>query len=174
MRLLTPLLYEFEMIRPAPASLLPPTDLACHALRMVIAMFSSSNRTAATTTSLRKIHDAVNATPRSRALMAVTDAEARAKRRTCGAPASVPRLSVSASVPQVSGLPSVPTDAEIEHWDILFSAVTQRIGRAVAEWSSAENSGEGGVDILRATLLECVAALERLHAIKVYEVSRKR
>jgi hypothetical protein len=61
------------------------------------------------------------------------------------------------------------SDVSIEDLDILFAAVTARL-RSLAR----PRSGSAGVEAtrIRASVLDCVQALEQLHVTAMHEVSR--
>ena len=67
-----------------------------------------------------------------------------------------------------------PTDAAIEHFDVLLGAVTERLELAVAAASddpralAAAASPEEALRRLRMTVVECVEALHQLQATQRY------
>jgi hypothetical protein len=69
-----------------------------------------------------------------------------------------------------SARPSIPTRAEIEHFDVLLAAVAIRLARACDDERTGTNGAAPGEALqrLRATVLECVAALEQLQATQRY------
>ena len=74
--------------------------------------------------------------------------------------------------------PRVPTEADIEHWDLLFSAVTQRLKLTVGESLTLMETEVDELmlrDRLRrvgTTVLECVEALEQLQATQNFRRAR--
>lgn len=67
-----------------------------------------------------------------------------------------------------------PLNISVEDWDILFRAVEERLRRMVDERNAA-TAHPGMHDMrgsARETVLECVAALEQLHAALTHERER--
>lgn len=80
----------------------------------------------------------------------------------------------------VSGRPSsatsvcAPLDISVEEWDILFCAVEERLRRMVDEHHTAATHPRlyGSRGSVQETVLECVAALDQLHAALAHERER--
>ena len=74
--------------------------------------------------------------------------------------------------------PRVPTEADIEHWDVLFGAVTERLKLTVdesltlIETEADELMLRDRLRRVRTIVLECVNALEQLHAIQNFRPAR--
>ena len=69
-----------------------------------------------------------------------------------------------------TSLPGRPTDIAVEDWDDLFSAVKERLRRIASE-QRAQTPGPPAPDSvgrIQASVLECVEALEQLHATQRY------
>jgi hypothetical protein len=98
----------------------------------------------------------------------ITLARAIAKIADVGIGAGSAPLS-SASVPHARA------DIAIEDWDVLFSAVTVRLGLIVAERlvTTADPRPEVEVNRVRVNVLECVAALDQLHATLTEELGQR-
>lgn len=64
----------------------------------------------------------------------------------------------------------VPSDAAIEHFDVLLGAVATRLGLAVgdARTEAMAITPEVALQRLRTTVLECAEALEQLQATQRY------
>ena len=64
----------------------------------------------------------------------------------------------------------IPSDAAIEHFDVLLGAVGARLRQAVADArTEAINTGEArALQRLRVVVIECVEALEQLQATQQY------
>lgn len=67
-----------------------------------------------------------------------------------------------------------PLNIPVEDWDILFRAVEERLTRMVDERHAAtDHSGMHDMrGSARETVLECVAALDQLHAALAHERAR--
>ena len=66
---------------------------------------------------------------------------------------------------------------EIEDWDILFRAIQERLRLAVGEVPAGTLDARGqdaAANQIRTSVLECVSALERLHAAVTQERSQRR
>lgn len=95
------------------------------------------------------------------------------------APAAEPSVHVSPQSPQLPRLPQtppdVPADVAAREWDDLLSAVKARLKQTVGEplvgeLASATQDAAGRV---RASVLECVAALDQLHTTLTHEFARR-
>ncbi|MEO8120697.1 MAG: hypothetical protein ABI606_15430 [Rhodoferax sp.] len=66
-------------------------------------------------------------------------------------------------------------DIAIEDWDDLMCAVKTRLRRIADETSAAmpERQGQDLVGRIRASVLECVEALDQLHTAQQHETSRR-
>lgn len=66
-------------------------------------------------------------------------------------------------------------DIAIEDWDVLLCAVKARLRLMVGEPFAAmpESQGQDLVGRIRAGVLECVEALDQLHATQQHETSRR-
>ena len=92
-----------------------------------------------------------------------------------------PTLNYNKVAPEIDLSQSkVPSEAAIEHADVLLGAVTARLKRAVdaardeAEARAASATPEQVLLRLRATVLECVEALEQLQTTQQYLRCRAR
>jgi hypothetical protein len=67
-------------------------------------------------------------------------------------------------------------DIAIEDWDDLLCAVKARLRRIVGEEFAAmpERPGQDIVGRVRASVLECVEALDQLHTAQQHETARRR
>ena len=67
-------------------------------------------------------------------------------------------------------------DVAVEDWDVMYGAVTARLRAAVGahRHAPALSNTEDTTLRLRADVIECVVALELLHATLVHEVGRRR
>ena len=76
-------------------------------------------------------------------------------------------LAVSASDPPTL---CIPSDAAIEHFDVLLGAVGTRLRQAVADaqTEAINTSEEQALQRLRVIVIECVEALEQLQATQRY------
>ena len=72
--------------------------------------------------------------------------------------------------------PDPPSDIAPEDWDVLFSAITDRLRNAVDQRLAAapEPQARDAVGRLQVIVLECVGALDQLHAALANERSRQR
>lgn len=94
-----------------------------------------------------------------------------------------PKANVSSrAIPIATFLPSMyagagdpSSDVMIDDWDDLFSAVQARLRSTVAELPAAlpEAGGPSSGDRLRASVLECVAALDQLRSTATHELGRR-
>lgn len=108
----------------------------------------------------RKLPDAVNAKPLNRPSPADAEADARAD-LVAEHPADSP-CCPARNIDQTG----VSTAAEVEHWDILFSAILARLGHAADALSESRRLDAESVAQMQATVQECIEALEQLHATK--------
>lgn len=71
-------------------------------------------------------------------------------------------------------LPHARPDIAIEDWDVLFCAVTARLRLIVAERLVTPTSPGLAIEVnrVRVDVLECVAALDQLHATLTEELGR--
>ena len=96
-----------------------------------------------------------------------------------------PTLNYSDAVPEINlPQPGAPTEAAIEHFDVLLGAVVERLKRAV----DAANEMAPALSVsatptptaeqvslrLRTTVLECIEALEQLQTTQQYLRGRAR
>lgn len=82
---------------------------------------------------------------------------------------SVDRAANAAAASDPPSLP-IPTDAAIEHFDVLLGAVVARLRFAAQDGRTDANSTSPKVALqrLRTTVMECVDALEQLQATQRY------
>ena len=82
---------------------------------------------------------------------------------------SVDRVAHAATASDPLSL-AIPTDAAIEHFDVLLGAVVARLGFAVQDGRADANATSPKVALqrLRTTVMECVEALEQLQATQRY------
>jgi len=74
-----------------------------------------------------------------------------------------------------AALPDVRSDIVIEDWEDLFSAVKARLREAVGGGLAATSEPNGhDTGRIRASVLDCVAALDQLHTTLAHELSRRR
>ena len=80
-----------------------------------------------------------------------------------------------AKSPVCTALPGVPTDIAMEDWDELFCAVKARLRLIGSERSSAtpEPPQRDAVVRIQASVLECVEALDQLHATHWSQFGRR-
>ena len=85
--------------------------------------------------------------------------------------------------PRVNGEPnhrastsSEASDLAFGDIDTLFHAVRERIALTTGDAFASQcvTNGDDPAVLIRATVLECVAALDQLHATMIYEVGRRR
>jgi hypothetical protein len=69
----------------------------------------------------------------------------------------------------------LPSDALLGDIDAMFCAVTARLRRIAAAGTGEASAVQGldGDDRLRAGVLECVGALDQLHALLAHEIERR-
>ena len=71
----------------------------------------------------------------------------------------------------------LPAEVAIADWDVLLSAVKDRLRLTVGEWLAAPPPAAASVPAapgrLQANLLECVAALDQLHVTFAHELDRR-
>ena len=109
----------------------------------------------------RQSPDAVNALPINRTFIDHEAANVQAE--------GVGEVSPSASLrlaPDID-LAGVSPAADVEHWDLLFSAVIARLAHAADDLGEPDNRHAVGIARTQMTVRECIEALEQLHAIKL-------
>lgn len=87
--------------------------------------------------------------------------------------AGVSRSASSQARPATQPYPS--TDIPLEDWDVLFGAVKARLRETVGQGlaDTPEPHLRGAVGQMQAIVLECVAALDQLHATPLNEPGRQ-
>lgn len=75
----------------------------------------------------------------------------------------------------LSGASGGSLDVAISDWDELFSAVEARLTSTVGEWLAVlpETAASTAANRVRASVLECVAALHQLHSTVSHELARR-
>ncbi|MDE2092272.1 MAG: GGDEF domain-containing protein [Burkholderiales bacterium] len=80
----------------------------------------------------------------------------------------------AAAPPALLPLLELPSDVAINDWDDLFSAVKSRLTLTVGELSAlSEPQARGTADRIRASVLECVGALDQLQTTLTNQIARR-
>lgn len=84
------------------------------------------------------------------------------------------RIKAEAVVADVAERADTATDVAIGDWDLMLRAVKLRLGSSADPAHGREPHPQEALDHLRAEVLECVAALDQLHATISHHIERSR